>query len=119
MQLAQRLYEAGHISYMRTDSMNLSQQAIGAAKKYITNEYGVTYSASRNFSTKDKNAQQAHECIRPTDFTRLVAGEDDAQKKLYRLIRQRTIASQMAPAQVEKTTLTLQPSEVDDVFVAK
>lgn len=91
MQLAQRLYEAGHITYMRTDSMNLSQQALASAKSYITQTYGEEFSETRTFATKSKGAQEAHECIRPTDFTKPYAGADDAQKKLYHLIWQRTL----------------------------
>ena len=119
MQLAQRLYEAGHITYMRTDSLNFSQQALGAAKDHITSTYGAEYSNTRTFTTKSKNAQQAHECIRPTNFGHLIAGDDESQKKLYRLIRQRTLASQMAPAKVQKTTLTIQPSVAKEAFIAK
>ena len=109
MQLAQRLYEAGHITYMRTDSTNLSGQASGAAKAYITKQFGAEYSEPRTFTKKSKWAQEAHECIRPTNFATTMAGEDESQQKLYRLIRQRTLGSQMAPAKVQKTTITLQP----------
>lgn len=118
MQLAQRLYEAGHITYMRTDSLSLSGQAIGAAKEYITKEFGSQYSKTRQFKTKSKGAQQAHECIRPTNFTKATAWTDDAQKKLYRLIWQRTLASQMAPAAVQRTTITIQPSTTKEYFKA-
>lgn len=104
---------------MRTDSTNLSAQALESAKSFITKEYGAAYSKTRNFSTKSKSAQQAHECIRPTNMSIFSAGDDESQKKLYRLIRQRTLASQMAPAQVQKTTLTLQPSTIKETFVAK
>lgn len=119
MQLAQRLYEAGHITYMRTDSMNLSQQALWAAKDYITEKYWAQYHEARTFATKSKGAQEAHECIRPTDFKQAFAWADDQQKKLYRLIWQRTLGSQMAPAAVEKTTITIQPSTTQEYFVAK
>ncbi len=107
MQLAQRLYEAGHITYMRTDSLNLSGSAIMSAKEEIIRTYGEKYSHPRNFSSKAKNAQEAHEAIRPTNIRQERAGEDESQKKLYHLIRQRTIASQMAPALVEKTVATI------------
>jgi DNA topoisomerase-1 len=105
MQLAQRLYEAGHITYMRTDSQNLSKQALAAMGSYIEGEYGKPYHQFRTFKTKSAGAQEAHEAIRPTDVTKPVAGADDQQKKLYGLIWRRTLASQMAPAQLEKTTI--------------
>ena len=104
MQLAQRLYEAGLITYMRTDSVALSSQALGAAKSYITSRFGDTYHQVRQYSGKVKNAQEAHEAIRPTDLQKERAGADEMQKKLYHLIWQRTVASQMASARLEKTT---------------
>jgi len=107
MMLAQRLYEAGHITYMRTDSLNLSPIALGAMKSYITSEFGAKYYQARTFKTKKAGAQEAHEAIRPTDFTKSEAGMDDSQRKLYRLIWQRTLASQMVPAQMEKTVVTI------------
>jgi len=103
MILAQKLYEAGLITYMRTDSTNLSTQALGAIKKVIEENYGATYAQSHSYSKKSKNAQEAHEAIRPTDVFKLTAGTTDEQKKLYRLIWTRTIASQMADAQVMRT----------------
>lgn len=109
MQLAQRLYEAGHITYMRTDSMHLSGQAIGLMKGYITKEFGAEYSKTRNFSTKKKGAQEAHECIRPTQFAKPYAWADESQQKLYHLIWQRTLASQMAPAKVQRTKIIIDP----------
>ena len=119
MQLAQRLYEAGKITYMRTDSTNLSGQAIGQAKEVITSKFGANYVQIRTFSKKAKGAQEAHEAIRPTDLNTENAGEDDAQSKLYRLIWQRTMASQMASAKVENTTISIALSGRDDSFVAK
>ena len=92
MQLAQRLYENGHITYMRTDSTNLSQTAIDAAKESITKSYGSEYSNPRNFNTKNNNAQEAHEAIRPTYFDRTQAGDDNGQQRLYDLIWKRAIS---------------------------
>lgn len=110
MQLAQRLYEAGHITYMRTDSVNLSTQALGAMTEFIKKTYGDQYHQYRTFKTKSASAQEAHEAIRPTDVNRQVAGADEQQKKLYGLIWRRTLASQMAPASLEKTTITIAPA---------
>jgi DNA topoisomerase-1 len=107
MTLAQRLYEHGHITYMRTDSMNLSQLAIDASKKYITEKYGEKYLETRQYHTKSKGAQEAHEAIRPTHIKDLSAGADAQQKKLYELIWKRTVASQMAAAAVEKTEVMI------------
>jgi DNA topoisomerase-1 len=107
MTLAQRLYEHGHITYMRTDSMNLSQLAIDAAKKFIVDKYGEKYLETRQYHTKSKGAQEAHEAIRPTHMGTLSAGADAQQKKLYELIWKRTVASQMAAAAVEKTEITI------------
>jgi len=119
MQYAQKLYEAGHITYMRTDSKNLSDQAIWSISTYVKNTYGQEYLKNRTFATKSKGAQQAHECIRPTRMDVSMAGADDYQRKLYHMIRQRTIASQMASAKVQKTTLTLTGSAIEVPFVAK
>jgi DNA topoisomerase-1 len=118
MSLAQRLYESGLITYMRTDSTNLSGLAINAAQKYINKEFGEKYSAVRQFKTKTAGAQEAHEAIRPTNFAKLAAGADDRQKKLYQLIWQRALASQMAPAAVEKTTVDISISARSEKFVA-
>ncbi|MDX5448623.1 MAG: type I DNA topoisomerase [Bacteroidota bacterium] len=107
MTLAQKLYEAGHITYMRTDSVNLSQDAIQAAKSEIVRDFGEEYSQPRNFSTKSKGAQEAHEAIRPTSFDVREAGGDRNQKRLYDLIWKRSLASQMADAQIERTTVNL------------
>lgn len=107
MTLAQQLYEAGFITYMRTDSVNLSDTAIAAAKTEIIASFGHQYSQTRRFTTKTKGAQEAHEAIRPTYFDQPTAGADDGQRKLYDLIRKRTIASQMADAELEKTTINI------------
>jgi DNA topoisomerase-1 len=119
MQLAQRLYEAGHITYMRTDSLNLSGQALGAMTDYIKTEFGEQYHQFRTFKSKSAGAQEAHEAIRPTDVRKTSAGADEQQKKLYSLIWRRTLSSQMAPAQLEKTTITLKPADATDTFEAK
>lgn len=107
MRLAQNLYEAGKISYMRTDSTNLSQEAIGKAKAEIETEFGPQYVQTRQFKTKNESAQEAHEAIRPTNFNDRNAGADRDQKRLYELIWKRAIASQMADAQLERTTVTI------------
>jgi DNA topoisomerase-1 len=119
MQLAQRLYEAGLITYMRTDSLNLSKQALASMSSYIEREYGKDYHQFRTFKTKSAGAQEAHEAIRPTDVSKSVAGGDEQQKKLYGLIWRRTVASQMAPAQLEKTTVALKAEGVNEPFEAK
>lgn len=105
MGIAQKLYEAGYITYMRTDSTNLGQQALGQIAAVIEKEYGKEYLSFRTYSTKSKNAQEAHEAIRPTHASVKSAGHTDEQKKLYRLIWQRTIASQMADARVARTKI--------------
>jgi DNA topoisomerase-1 len=119
MQIAQKLYEAGKITYMRTDSVNLSQDAINAAKTEIIKEYGEQYSNPTNYKTKSTGAQEAHECIRPAHLEVRNAGDDASQKKLYDLIRKRTIASQMTPATVEKTVVTIDNSNHPNKFVAE
>lgn len=118
MTLAQRLYEHGHITYMRTDSTNLSGLAIGAAKKYITAEYGEKYCQTRQYKTKSQSAQEAHEAIRPTHFNKLGAGADPQQVKLYQLIWRRALASQMAPAAVEKTEILIGISGRKEQFLS-
>ncbi|MEC5394232.1 type I DNA topoisomerase [Bergeyella sp. RCAD1439] len=106
MRVAQRLYEEGYITYMRTDSVNLSQEAINGAKAHIVSEFGEKYSKPRNYTTKSSSAQEAHEAIRPTDFS--VKSIGDAQlNKLYQLIYKRTLASQMANAEIEKTVIEI------------
>mgnify|MGYP000921402549 FL=1 len=107
MAAAQRLYQAGKITYMRTDSVNLSSQAISASTDYIKRLYGAEYSTVRKFKTKSASAQEAHEAIRPTDVTLETATSDDRDQRLYDLIRRRTLASQMSPAKLENTTITI------------
>lgn len=103
MTLAQRLYESGKITYMRTDSTSLSGEAMESAKNQVVSAYGEKFSKPRVFKTKDKSAQEAHEAIRPTDFSETNAGSDRNEKRLYDLIWKRAIASQMAEAQIERT----------------
>jgi DNA topoisomerase-1 len=119
MTLAQRLYESGHITYMRTDSTTLAGQAIKAAETYIKKKYGENYHQVRQYKTKNSSAQEAHEAIRPTNFNALSAGADDQQTKLYQLIWQRALASQMAPAELERTEVTINISGHTELFVAK
>ena len=107
MAVAQKLYEQGYITYMRTDSVNLSQLAINAAKAVICNTLGEKYSKPRNFATKTKGAQEAHEAIRPTYMDKETISGDKNEQQLYSLIRKRTLASQMAEAELEKTTITI------------
>jgi DNA topoisomerase-1 len=119
MTLAQRLYEDGKITYMRTDSTTLSGFAIKAAEDYVKKEYGDNYHQVRQYKTKNESAQEAHEAIRPTDFNTLSAGADAQQKKLYQLIWQRALASQMASAQTEKTEVTIDISNRQEKLIAK
>ncbi len=105
MQAAQALYQAGHITYHRTDSLNLSKQAIASISNYVENNFGKNYVKTRNFKTKDASAQEAHEAIRPTHIDVEVAGKNDYEKRLYALIRARALATQMADAKLEKTTI--------------
>ncbi len=118
MTLAQRLYENGHITYMRTDSMSLSPLAINAASAYIKEEFGEKYINTRQFKTKTAGAQEAHEAIRPTHLARLSAGADASQKKLYELIWRRMLASQMTPASIQKTEVVIDISNRNEDFVA-
>lgn len=119
MSVAQKLYESGKITYMRTDSVNLSNDAIGAAKKEITTAYGAEFSQVRKFSTKSKGAQEAHEAIRPTYMNVHKVSGDSAQMRLYDLIWKRTIASQMSDAKLEKTTITIKNNNNKEKFLAK
>ena len=119
MASAQKLYQEGRITYMRTDSVNLSGQAIAAAADYIKRLYGVEYSTVRKFKTKSASAQEAHEAIRPTDMSREAVSGSEYDQKLYDLIRRRTLASQMSPAKLEKTTATITISTAKEVFEAK
>lgn len=118
MSSAQKLYQDGKITYMRTDSVNLSGQAIAAAKSFITTEFGEEYSQVRQFKTKSASAQEAHEAIRPTDMTLKKGSSNDYDQKLYDLIRNRALASQMAPAKLEKTTVTIVISTEGKIFEA-
>ena len=118
MRVAQRLYEEGFITYMRTDSVNLSQEAINSAKDFIHKEYGANYSKPRNYTTKSSSAQEAHEAIRPTDFS--VKSIGDAQlNKLYQLIYKRTLASQMENAKIEKTVIEIGNTQLPTHFEAQ
>ena len=118
MRLAQRLYEEGFITYMRTDSVNLSQEAINGAKSQIISEFGEAYSNPRNFTTKSASAQEAHEAIRPTDFS--VKSIGDVQlNKLYQLIYRRTLASQMSNAKIERTVIQIGNSKLQYQFEAQ
>ncbi|MDR1300304.1 MAG: type I DNA topoisomerase [Candidatus Nomurabacteria bacterium] len=107
MTAAQRLYQSGKITYMRTDSLNLSGQFLSAATKFITQEFGEKYHQIRTFKTKSAGAQEAHEAIRPTNVTTETAGHSETEKKLYKLIRARTLATQMANAEIEKTVVKI------------
>ena len=118
MVLAQKLYESGKISYMRTDSVNLSQDALDMAKKAILKNYGEKYLEIQQYKTKSASAQEAHEAIRPTDFAIDEAGNDPREQKLYNLIWKRTIASQMSNAILEKTVITISSSKTKEDFVA-
>lgn len=118
MRLAQSLYEAGHITYMRTDSVNLSSLAIGTAKKQIIDTYGAEYHKARNFHTTTKGAQEAHEAIRPTYINHVTAGNNEDERRLYDLIRKRTLASQMADAELEQTRMEIATAASTYLFVA-
>ncbi len=118
MSVAQRLYEAGLITYMRTDSVNLSQSALNSASKIIKSHFGEKYVNLRRYKTKSKSAQEAHEAIRPTYMEKSSSGESSYEKKLYELIWKRTLASQMSDAQIEKTTATIGISSSTHNFIA-
>ena len=107
MSTAQRLYEAGHITYMRTDSVNLSDEALESSKSSIINNFGNDYYKRRVYKTKSDSAQEAHEAVRPTNFNNDNAGKNDTEKKLYNLIWRRTLASQMSEAQFERTVVSI------------
>ena len=119
MRTAQRLYEQGHITYMRTDSVTLSDVAKSAVKSKILNEFSEKYFCERSFTNKSKNAQQAHEAVRPTNFENKNVSVDLDQIKLYDLIWKRTIASQMALAKIDKTVVSIQSRTIDLPFVAE
>lgn len=115
MMVAQKLYEAGHITYMRTDSLNLSDEAMAAISQEIVDSMGDRYLQTRRYHTQSKGAQEAHEAIRPTDITDTAPDDcTDREQRLYTLIRQRAIASQMADAQIEKTTVEISDSRLPD-----
>lgn len=118
MQLAQRLYEAGLITYMRTDSVNLSKDAMDAAEAEIIKSYGKEFSKPRTFANKSKGAQEAHEAIRPTDMSRHSVNIDRDQARLYDLIWKRTLASQMSDAQLERTNVKIEANNHSEIFTA-
>ena len=119
MRLAQSLYESGHITYMRTDSVNLSSQALGAIARQIEKHPGKEYHQPRRFQTKSKGAQEAHEAIRPTYIDRERVGGTSQEQRLYDLIRKRTLASQMADAEIERTTVSIPVAGTDYAFTAQ
>ena len=119
MRIAQSLYESGHITYMRTDSVNLSLQALGAIARQIEKHPGKEYHQPRRFQTKSKGAQEAHEAIRPTYIDRERVGGTAQEQRLYDLIRKRTLASQMADAEIERTTVSIPVSGTDYAFTAQ
>ena len=119
MMVAQHLYESGRITYMRTDSVNLSKLCLGASKEEITRLYGADYSKTRQYHTNSKGAQEAHEAIRPTYMDQAEIEGTAQEKRLYELIWKRTIASQMADAEIEKTTANISVSGTDEQFVAQ
>jgi len=118
MTIAQKLYEAGHITYMRTDSVNLSELAMKTSGKEISAKYGEKYAQSRQYKTKSAGAQEAHEAIRPTDFSISTVEAGNDEQRLYELIWKRAIASQMSDAQLEKTTVTIGISSTSEEFKA-
>ena len=118
MSLAQRLYENGHITYMRTDSVNLSSLCLGASKKVISETMGDAYVKTRNYQTSAKGAQEAHEAIRPTDMAQTEIEATPQERRLYDLIWKRTIASRMADAEIEKTTVLISIGGMDETFTA-
>ncbi|GAB1307737.1 type I DNA topoisomerase [Urechidicola sp. KH5] len=118
MMMAQRLYEAGLITYMRTDSVNLSDDAMSAAQETITDLYGAKYSKPRSYTNKSKGAQEAHEAIRPTNLERQAVSVDYDQDRLYALIWKRTVASQMSDAQLERTNVRIKNTSNDKIFTA-
>jgi len=119
MSVAQKLYEGGHITYMRTDSTNLSESALAQAEAEITSRFGTEYSKPTKYATKSASAQEAHEAIRPTEFSVEMVSEEREEQRLYDLIRKRTLASQMAKANLERTIITLAGAPQGLDFVAK
>ena len=119
MSIAQNLYRDGAITYMRTDSLNLSEEAITAAKEVIVSSHGIEFHEARRYKTKSSSAQEAHEAIRPTDLTKTsILGLDDQSAKLYSLIYKRTLASQMSDAQLQKTKISIDITNRNEHFVA-
>ena len=118
MTLAQRLYESGFITYMRTDSVNLSKEAQDSAKKQIEKLYGNEFVQQRNYKSKNKSAQEAHEAIRPTDMSKINISADKDQTRLYQLIWKRTMSSQMTDAKLERTQLKIKSSSFTEFFTA-
>lgn len=118
MSVAQKLYESGKITYMRTDSVNLSDSAISQSADYIEKEFGSRYLKTRKFATKTKGAQEAHEAIRPVNMTKPTVGGSNQEQKLYELIWKRTLASQMSEALLEKTTIKIRNDKSPELFVA-
>ena len=119
MSIAQNLYREGAITYMRTDSLNLSEEAITAAQEVIVSSYGLDFHQARRYKTKSSSAQEAHEAIRPTDLTKpSILGLDDQSAKLYSLIYKRTLASQMSDAQLQKTKINIDISNRNEHFIA-
>tara|TARA_Y100000766_G_scaffold238795_1_gene215536 strand:+ start:4512 stop:6845 length:2334 start_codon:yes stop_codon:yes gene_type:complete len=119
MSIAQRLYEQGYITYMRTDSTNMSDFALDGIKDEVVKSYGLEYHKKRVFKTKNKDAQEAHEAIRPSDFSKHEIDGEYQNKRLYELIWKRAVASQMSDAQLERTTVTIDVSEGDQDLIAK
>lgn len=119
MGAAQKLYQSGKITYMRTDSVNLSSFAIASSAEFIKTKFGEKYHQARKFATKNSSAQEAHEAIRPTDVRTEKASSSSDQQKLYELIRNRTLASQMSPAEIEKTTIKITFGDEKIFFEAK
>ena len=119
MSVAQKLYEQGLITYMRTDSTNLSKTAVDSIKDLVTKSYGISFFKKRTYLTKTKGAQEAHEAIRPTDFNLINIDNDNDQNKLYRLIWERAVASQMSDAKIERTTYKVNSFNDKMLFQAK
>jgi len=119
MLVAQKLYEAGNITYMRTDSVNLAEQALDAAEKQIVSRYGKKYSHRQKYKTKSQLAQEAHEAIRPTDFSKETVTGSKEEQALYELIWRRAVASQMSNAEIERTTVKISVSKSKEIFIAK
>ena len=119
MSVAQKLYESGHITYMRTDSTNLSETAMNGAAQEIVSTYGAPYSNPTKYATKSASAQEAHEAIRPSNFGAVSVSDNRDEQRLYDLIRKRTLASQMAPAQLEKTVVKIAGAPSNHTFTAR